>query len=276
MAIVGPVIMDGAPLAVDDAVVSVTDVGLLRGYGVFEVVRSYGGKIFRLGAHLDRLEASAALAGLPLPAREDLEAWCVDRGAEGDVAVRVVVTGGTDMEQLGTDARVVVYAEEFAGLQPSMSLTVKSAPWHADGATFELAGAKTLSYGPNMAVNRAARLQGFDGPVLVGRTGRVLEGPHFTIAWVREGVIETPSLDLGILASITRQAMLDAAANAGIETVEGAYPVDRLLGAEEVVAMSTTKDVTPVTQIDHVTYPIGDTTKRLVAAFDDLVAAELG
>ena len=136
--------------------------------------------------------------------RDDLEAWCRDRGAEGDVVVRLVVTGGVDMEAPGTENRVICFAEEFGGLLPSMSLTVRPAPWHADGFPSELTGAKTLSYGPNMAVNRAARKAGFDGPLLVGRTGHVLEGPHFTVAWVVDGVVETPALGHGILASITR------------------------------------------------------------------------
>lgn len=274
MAIVGPVLVDGTPTALEEAVLSVRDVAVLRGYGVFEAMRSYNGRIFRLGPHLDRLATSAAKTGIPLPPRADLEAWCRDRGGEGDVVVRLVVTGGLDMEAPGTDNRVIVFAEEFGGLLPSMSLTVLPAPWHADGSASELTGAKTLSYGPNMAVNRAARTAGFDGPLLVGRTGHVLEGPHFTVAWVIDGVVETPGLELGILASITRQAMLDAAAAEGIPTVEGTFLLDRILGAEEVIAMSTTKDVTPVTRIDDVTFPVGYLTRRLVAAFEQLVASE--
>lgn len=274
MAIVGPILVDGAPTPVGEAMLSVRDVAVLRGYGVFEAMRSYDGRIFRLGPHLDRLAASAAKTGLPLPPRSALEAWCRDRGAEGDVVVRLVVTGGVDMEAPGTESRVIVFAEEFGGLLPSMSLTVRPAPWHADGFASELTGAKTLSYGPNMAVNRAARAAGFDGPLLVGRTGHVLEGPHFTVAWVIDGVVETPGLELGILASITRQAMLDAAAAEGIETVEGTFMLDRILGAEEVVAMSTTKDITPVTRVDDTTFPVGPVTKRLIAAFEQLVATE--
>lgn len=274
MAIVGQVLIDGTPIPLEEAVLSVRDVAVLRGYGVFEAMRSYDGRIFRLGPHLDRLASSAALTGIPLPPRADLEAWCRDRGGEGDVVVRLVVTGGVDMGAPGTDSRVIVFAEEFGGLLPSMSLTVRPAPWHADGSASELTGAKTLSYGPNMAVDRAARAAGFDGPLLVGRTGHVLEGPHFTVAWVVDGVVETPGLELGILASITREAMLDAAAAEGIRTVEGTFMLDRVLGAEEVIAMSTTKDITPVTRIDDVTYPVGAVTERLIAAFDRLVASE--
>lgn len=276
MGIVGPVILDGVPVAPEDASISVRDVAVLRGYGVFEAMRSYGGRIFRLEPHLDRLEASARLTGIPLPPRDDLTAWCRNRGAEGDVVVRLVVTGGVDMESPGTDSRVFVFAEEFGGLLESMSLTVRTAPWHADGATSELTGAKTLSYGPNMAVHRAARLAGFDGPLLVGRSGHVLEGPHFTVGWVVGGAVETPELDLGILASITRQAMLDVAATAGIPTTEGVYPVERVLGADEVFAMSTTKDITPVTRIDDKEFSVGSVTSRLIDGFGRLVAGESG
>jgi branched-subunit amino acid aminotransferase/4-amino-4-deoxychorismate lyase len=274
MGIVGPVLMDGVPLTPDEASVSVLDVAVLRGYGVFEAMRAYGGRIFRLGPHLDRLEESAARTGIPLPQRDDLVAWCRNRGAEGDVVVRLVVTGGVDIESPGTNSRVIVFAEEFGGLLESMSLTVRSAPWHADGLGSELTGAKTLSYGPNMAVNRAARLAGFDGPLLVGRTGHVLEGPHFTVGWVVDGVVETPTLDLGILASITRQAMLDVASGEGIETREGTFSLERVLRADEVFAMSTTKDITPVARIDDTEFGIGDVTHRLIAGFRRLVASE--
>ena len=68
--------------------------------------------------------------------------------------------------------------------------------------------------------------------------------------------------------------MLDAAAAEGIATVEGTFVLDRILGAEEVVAMSTTKDITPVTRIDDTTFPVGPITKRLIAAFEHLVASE--
>ena len=274
MEIVGPVLIDGLAVAPDDAVVSVMDIGFLRGYGVFEAMRSYGGTVFRLGRHLDRLGASAAMAGIPLPEREDLVAWCAERGAEGDVVVRLVVTAGSDPEQLGVDGKVIVFAEPFAGYPESVALTVRSAPWHPDGAFSELVGAKTLSYGPNTAVTRAARLDGFYGPVLIGRSGRVLEGPHFTVAWVTDGVVETPSLDLGILRSITREAMIETAAALGVKSVEGHFPLERLLGANEVFMMSTTTDITPVDLIDDATYPLGDVTERLAGGFADLVVAE--
>lgn len=274
MAIIGDVLIDGTPVPPADAVVPVSDVALIRGFGVFEAMRSYDGVLFRVGPHLDRLAVSASRLGIDLPDRSLLERWCVDRGSVGDVIVRLLVTGGVDIQRPGHGGRVIVFAEERPPARESVTLTVRSAPWHADGSFSELVGAKTLSYAPNMAVMRTARSAGFDLPILVGRSGRVLEGPHFSVAWVIDGTVETPGLDLGILASITRQAMLDVARTAGVATVEGAFPLERMTGADEVFAMSTALDITPVTLIDDVSFPTGETTRRLQEAFTALVAAE--
>ena len=110
MTVLGPIIVDGNEVAAEDAAISVLDIGLQRGYGCFESVRSYGGKPFRLGPHLDRLEVSAAALRMPLPARADLERWTRHRAAEGDCSVRIMCTGGVDQNRPGVDSRCIVLA----------------------------------------------------------------------------------------------------------------------------------------------------------------------
>ncbi len=275
--VVGDVLIDGVAVPAQDACVSVFDIGFQRGYGCFEAMRAYGGTIFRLDAHLDRLAHSAAALHLPLPDRGSLAGWCttVADGAR-DAVVRLFVSGGVDPVHPGIGSKIVVYAERPPAVPRALRVGSRLAPWHPDGARSELTGAKILSYGFNLAAALAARRDGFDDALLIGRDGDVLEGPTFSVAWFHGDTLRTPSLELGILASITRSAVLDLAAASGIEVEQGRYALDEVLAADEVFAMSTVKEVLPVGAIDARRFDPGARTARLAAAFRKLVAAETG
>ena len=274
MNVLGHVLIDGEQVNPHAASISVFDIALLRGFGCFEALRSYNGVAFRQGEHLDRLERSAASLGLGLPSRDNMEAWVSDRAAVGDCTVRVVVTGGTDERGSGEDSRFIVFAEPLVPVDDTVSLLPVEAPWHPDGATSELTGAKTLSYGPNVAARIHAKAEGFGDALLVGRSGSVLEGPTNTVAWIYYGILETPELGLGILASVTRKAVLEVAKELGIPTKEGRFPLERMLAADEVMALSTLREIQPVTKIGDVGKQVGPLTKKLMAGFRELVAAE--
>lgn len=203
-----------------------------------------------------------------------METWVAERAAEGDCTIRVVVTGGTDEKGSGEDSRFIVFAEPLQPVEASISMLPVEAPWHPDGSQSELTGAKTLSYGPNVAARFHAKAEGFGDALLYGRSGNVLEGPTNTVAWVTDGIFETPSLDLGILASVTRQAVLDVAASLDIPVAEGAFPLARLLAADEVIALSTLREVQPVTRIGDVEKEVGPITRRLQAGLRDLIREE--
>ncbi len=274
MNVIGYVLIDGEQVEPADASISVFDIALLRGFGCFESLRSYGGVAFRQRQHLDRLERSAAALGIDLPPRVDMEGWVTDRAAVGDGTVRVVVTGGTDERGTGEDSRFIVFAEPMAYVDETVTLLPVEAPWHPDGAASELTGAKTLSYGPNVAARFHAKSEGYGDALLVGRSGNVLEGPTNTVAWIVDGVFETPELDLGILASVTRQAVLDVAARIDLPVREGAFPLERMVGADEVVALSTLREIQPVVRIGDVEKSVGPITRRLIAGLRDLIAEE--
>lgn len=276
-AALSPILVDGEAVVPERACLPITDLAFQRGYGCFETMRAYRGRIFRRDAHLERLSASAARLRIPLPPRDLLRSW-VDRVAapDRDASVRVVVTGGTDPARPGRDSRTVVYAEVADPPPEALSLGVRLAPWHADGVASELTGAKVLSYAFNLAATLSSREDGFDDALLVGRSGRVLEGPTFSVAWVVGGQLRTPSLDLGILASITRGAVLEVASAAGVPVLEGRLPLDDLLGCDEVMAMSTTKEVVPVVRVGDRSFSPGPVTRLLSAGFRDLVEVEVG
>ena len=103
----------------------------------------------------------------------------------------------------------------------------------------------------------------------------MLEGPTWTIAWFIDGVLETPAMDLGILASVTRSEVLETAADIGLTVVEGRWTLDRLEAAREVVALSTLKEVAPVVAVGDRTFQPGDATADLAQAFSERVAASL-
>jgi branched-chain amino acid aminotransferase len=274
---IGAVLIDGNEVAGGEASVSAFDIGFQRGYGCFEAMRSYGGSVFRLDQHVTRLQSSAELMGLPLPSAELLEDWIRSRaGRGGDCTVRVLVSGGTDLLNPGTGSVVIVYAEPLHSLPSDLRLIPMEAPWHPAGTPSQLTGAKTLSYGPNLAAGLAARRAGYNDALLVGRDGTVLEGPTYSVAWISGDALETPALSLGILDSITRRAVLELAPGLGLQIAEGEYGLDRVFAADEVVALSTLKEVSGVAAIGDRVWESTPWSKALSTAFGKLVAAEIG
>lgn len=276
MSVLGPVLIDGVAVASEEASISVLDIGLQRGYGCFESVRSYGGKPFRLEPHLDRLAASARALRMPVPARTDLEHWTRHRAAEGDCSVRIICTGGTDQHEPGVASRCIVIATALPDVPPTLRLQTRLAPWHPDGEWSELTGAKTLSYAPNLAARLASLADGFDDALLVGPSGAVLEGPTYSIGWIHGTRLEIPGAELGVLAGVTSTAVCEVAPQLGLKVAPGSYPVERLLAADEVMAMSTLRAVRPVLYVDDVKLRRGPYGDRLNRLYDELVAAELG
>jgi branched-subunit amino acid aminotransferase/4-amino-4-deoxychorismate lyase len=271
------VLINGELVARNDAAISVFDIGFQRGYGCFEGMRSYEGKVFRLQQHIDRLVASAQSLKLPGVDPVSVAEWVDDRSrAVGDAVVRVFVTGGTDLTVLGTESKTIVTAEPLPEIPAVLTLLPIRAPWHSDGTDSELTGAKTMSYGPNVAATQSAKASGFDDALLVGGHGHVLEGPTYSIGWICEGVFETPDLGHGILASITRAAIVDVAHAAGVPVLEGVFDMDRLGNADEVFVMSTVREIVPVVRVGDRRYNVGPVTKQLQAGFRDMVVAELG
>jgi branched-subunit amino acid aminotransferase/4-amino-4-deoxychorismate lyase len=271
---IGPALVNGVATDPRTASVSIFDIGFQRGYGCFEAMRSYNGSVFRIDGHLDRLARSANHLRIALADRPVLRAWCDSTASGGDGVLRIYVTGGIDPSAPGTDNATIVYLEPLPDLPDSIRLDLLDAPWHSDGRVSELTGAKTLSYGPNLAATIEAKSKGFDDAALLGADDGVLEGPTFSLAWVVGGKLFTPSLDSQILESITREVTLDAARRIGVEVSVGRFHRDRLLGADEVFIMSTVREVMPVTAVGGVTYEPGPTTLAIKAAFNEVVRSE--
>jgi branched-subunit amino acid aminotransferase/4-amino-4-deoxychorismate lyase len=271
---IGPVLINGVQFDPSEASISVFDIGFQRGYGCFEAMRTYQGVPFRMDEHLARLEKGAKALRIDLGSIEQLREWCLAVAAPGDGVLRVYVTGGVDPKHPGTDNSTVMFMEEVPDLPDAYALDVIEAPWHSDGRSSELTGTKTLSYGPNLAATISARSRGFDDAALVGRGGIVLEGPTFSLGWVKDGVVFTPSLDSNILASVTRNAVLEVAHDLGIAVNVGSFQIDQLLEADEAFSLSTVREVAPVVRIGTAELPVGPVTGSLLQGFRDLVVRE--
>ena len=258
------------------AVISAFDWGVQRGEGAFEVARSYDGRLFALEAHLDRLEQTARQLQLDLSDRSDMADWFTQVAADGgDCFVRLVVTRGGTLPGIDAPPRCIVAWEPMPDFPDAFRLLPVDAPWHSGGVRWDLTGAKTTSYAPNMSTSRRAHEAGFDDALLIARDGWVLEGPTWTVGWFRDDDLITPSLDLGILASITRDETLRAAADIGQTVIEGRFVLDDLAAADEVFVMSTLKEVTPVIAVGDHEFAPGPLTGRLAEAFSNRVAASL-
>ena len=270
------VLIDGREADPTTASISVFDWGVVRGDGCFEALRSYSGAAFAVDQHLDRLWNSASVLDMDseLPERDSIADWIAAVAADGgDCVVRVIATRGGADAQVDAAPKLIVFWETLPDLPDSITLGEVSAPWHSGGFPWQLAGVKGLSYGPNMAAVRMAKAAGFDDAVLISREGIILEGPTHSIGWVVDGVVETPSLDLGILSSITRTVMLEAAVDLEIEVREVRHPVSRLDSAQEVFILSTVKEVLSITRVGDRIFERGPLTARLAGAFHERVRA---
>ena len=257
----------------ETSLVPATDSSVIRGDGVFEALRTLDGVPFALAEHMDRLERSAAAMDLGSIDRRALEDWIRAAAvARGEALIRVVLTRG----DASSGGRTIVMSQPLPEVPEPFSVFPHRAPWHPGGRQWELSGVKTLSYAPNLAATRVAQRSGYSDALLLSDEGIVLEGPTFCVGWLVDGVFETPTLDLGILASITRAQTIDVLASIGCEVVEGRFEIDRLLGASDVVAMSTVKQVKSISRCGDHALGRTDWSQRLCTAFAEMVDERIG
>ena len=248
--------VDGTIGPAEQATIPATDEGLLRGDGIFEVMRLYGGRPFGLDEHFARLRRSAENLRLPADVdavRADLEALLEEAGPV-DALLRIVVTRG---------GHRVLLIEPLPDHPPSIRVGyVTYAPPRL------LDGVKSLSYAANMLATRLAKERGFDEALLVTPHGRVLEGPTSSLFWVRGDELLTPPLDDHVLDSITRRAILETC------TVrEESCPREELEAADEAFLASTVREVQPIAAVEETELASGRGTAEAARALRERIEA---
>jgi 4-amino-4-deoxychorismate lyase len=247
----------------DEPVLRADDEALLRGRAAFETLRVYGGRPFRLSEHLARLETSAERIGLPpvdAAELEELAGLALDAARTPDCVLRFFWTP--------TPAALVLVSElpdHFDALRERGQRLISLRGPRAD-EPWLLPGVKSTSYAVNMAAEEEARRRGADDAIFVDATGVVLEGPTTNVWWRRGRMLYTPSLELGILAGVTRAAIAELAAGAGYEVEQGVFQLADAAGAEEVFTCSSVREVMPAAELDGEPVGRGPAADELQAA----------
>ena len=251
--------VEGRLVPPGQAVVPVLDRGFLYGDSVYEVVRTYRGRVFELERHLARMERTAGRIGLALPPREKLVGEIqrtLDAAQNAESYVRIIVTRGTGQFGLGAhlsdEHRLVIIVRPLQppdeavyarGLCMAIAKTRRNPPQALDPAL------KTGNYLNNILALREAHDAGADDAILLDLQGRVTEGTTSNVFFVQRGVLITPPLGLGMLEGVTRAVAMEVARGEGLMVREEPHGPEALAAADEVFLSSTLREIMPVTSL---------------------------
>jgi branched-chain amino acid aminotransferase len=279
------VYINGSYFDKEDAKISVFDHGLLFGDGVFEGMRSYDGKVFRLAEHLDRLWDSAKAIWMEIPISRETMSQAVNETLKinqiGDGYVRLIITRGCGT--LGLDAdlcknpqviiitdRIALYPDEYyeKGLEIVTASTLRNHPAALNPRV------KSLNYLNNILAKIEGMQAGCVEALMLNHKGEVAECTGDNIFLVSKGRLLTPPTDAGILEGITRAAVIELAEEAKIPVREIAITRHDVYAADECFLTGSAAEVIPVVKVDS--RLIGDgtpgtITNRLRERFQQMV-----
>lgn len=256
------VYLNGEFLPLAQAQVSVTDRGFVFGDGVYEVIPVYGGRLFRLEQHLQRLARSLREIRLPDPLSGDEWQKClqevVRRNGGGDQSIYMQITRGAAPRDhaFPKQVRPTVYVVS-SPLQPMAAEIMERgvAAVALPDIRWQRCDIKAITLLPNILLRQQALDQGADEAILV-RDGQVNEGAASNLFIVKDGELITPPKGPFLLPGITRDLILELAATHGIPHREAAITPPDLQAADEVWLTSSTREILPVTRLDQ--RPVGD------------------
>ncbi|MCG8450649.1 MAG: branched-chain-amino-acid transaminase [Pirellulales bacterium] len=262
------VYINGKLVPEEQATVSVFDHGLLYGDGVFEGLRSYSGKVFRLESHVKRLyeSAHAICLGIPMTQANMRQAINETLAANKieDGYVRAVVTRGVGTLGLGPDRcdnpQVIIIADAIElyppeyyerGLELITSSVIRNHPCALSPRL------KSLNYLNNILAKIEGMKAGCVEALMLNHNGEVAECTGDNIFLVRNEALMTPPMDAGILGGITRDAVMELAQAAGIEVLQVALTKHDVYVADECFLTGTAAEVIPVVKVDDRTIGSG-------------------
>jgi branched-chain amino acid aminotransferase len=267
--------MNGEMVEWKNAKTHVLSHGLHYGGSVFEGIRIYNGKIFKLKDHMERLIVSAEMIGMPLSQSCDELCMAVNETVEKnnltDGYIRPLAWRGAEELGIGAtmcSAQVMVAAWPWGKyFGAGDGITLCTSKWKKPAPDTAVTAAKTGAlYVVNTMAKHEAIHNGFSDALMMDYRGYVAEISAANLFMVKDGVLHTPIPDC-FLNGITRLTAIDLARTAGIEVVERRIMPDELLQADEIFVTGTLAEVTPVTKIDETVFPIGDMTKQLITLY---------
>ncbi|MEM1027204.1 MAG: aminotransferase class IV [Planctomycetota bacterium] len=295
--------LNGTFHAPENAHIRVEDAGFQHAVGLFETFQAYGGKVFRLDAHLARLAESARQLGLaadlataPLA---DAVAQTIEHNAIDRARIRLTLTAGTlSLLKTSPDGQPQPQAKQTIAIVPQPP-TEYDPGYFTQGVTVavhgpaanpfdETAGHKTLNYWARLKALRHAATLGAAEAIWLNVTNHLASGCVSNVLLVKDGVLLTPfargeevegALPAPVLPGITRGVVLEAAEALGIEVKRKMLSIDDLLGADEVLLTNSGWGVLPVTAVEKQTIgdgTVGAITQQLRQAWRDAIAQETG
>lgn len=276
------IMINGEPVPVAEAKISVMDHGFLYGDNVYEVVKTRGGALFAAKPHLNRLRYSAEKTEIPIVWSDgfllDELARMVSLVGSEEAYLRMVVTRGVGSMGINPESAAdpcrIIYGKAFTPLAPELyrdGVSISALEPERD----ERGNIKSGVNLSNIRTIKEARKRGAHEALRLSETGMIAECATSNIFWVKDGKLYTPSVGAGILKGVTRQLVMYLAEEYRIPVVEGLFPLEDLHRAEEVFITSTTRDILPVSKVDAQEYMVGPTTKRLSEGFDTLANRDI-
>jgi branched-chain amino acid aminotransferase len=244
-----------------DAKISVYDHGLLYGDGVFEGIRVYEGKVWRLTQHVDRLYESALAIKLEIPMSREQMSKAVQETVKANEKhngyIRLVVTRGAGYLGLdprkSTNPQVIIIVDDITLYPPELYengmeiVTVSTIRNHPGAVNPRI---KSLNYLNNILAQIEAVQAGCFEALMLNHKGEVAECTGDNIFIVKDGKLKTPSLDAGILEGVTRNTVIGLAGAAGIPVFETALTRHDVYTADECFLTGTAAEVVPVVKCD--------------------------
>ena len=273
--------IDGEFLPKAEAKVSVFDHGLLYGDGVFEGIRSYNGRVFKLDEHLERLYDSAKSIMLEVPISiETMKETVLEtlrRNHLTEAYIRLIITRGVGDLGLDPDKcpkpsiiiiadKIVLYPQKFY----EEGLEIVTASVRRNYAEAINPRIKSLNYLNNILAKIEGKQAGAEEVLMLNAEGYVVECSGDNIFWIKNETLVTPPVHMGILEGVTRNSVINLAQDAGIHVEERVFTRHDLYIADECFLTGTAAEVIPVVKIDR--RAIGDghpgkITQRLISAF---------
>ncbi len=272
---------NGRLVSMAEASVPVSNPSFLHGVGLFETLRAYRGKPFRLDEHVERLRRSADRFNMPLGATVDEIADAVRQTLEAnqlaDARIRFTVTPPGSMDE-AHQITLLVRTEAMHGYPAELyekGMTVCVLTDYRQSRHDPLAGHKTTSYFPRLLALRDAQDRHCGEAFWFTPENLLAEGCITNVFLVRDGRLKTPPLATPVLPGITRAAVIELAQEADIEVAETPCTIDDVLGAEEIFLTNGVMEVMPVTRVER--HPVGDAkigpvTRKLADAYKALTA----